>query len=75
MMKLALTIGIAATTTALMAVAPDVASAQSDKTLGIGCNVAGREHCGERGPLGGPGYYRYGWHHRHWHRWHYGYRY
>jgi hypothetical protein len=27
----------------------DMAFAQSDKTLGISCTVAGHEHCGETG--------------------------
>jgi hypothetical protein len=73
--KLTFIAATAAGAFALMATA-DVASAQSDKTLGIGCNVAGREHCGERGPLGGYGMYRgYGnyWHHHRY--WRYGYRY
>jgi hypothetical protein len=37
---------------------PDFASAQSDRTLGISCTVAGHEHCGETGRL-------YGRHYRH----------
>ena len=71
MTKMALVM-VAAAAFGLTAVIPNVASAQSDRSLGIGCNVAGREHCGERGPLGR---YGYRWYHRHWHYSHYGYRY
>ena len=36
------------------------ASAQSDRTLGVNCTVAGHVHCGENGPIGGPAYRRHG---------------
>jgi hypothetical protein len=38
----------------------DIASAQSDRTLGISCTVAGHEHCGETGRL-------FAHHYRHYH--------
>lgn len=38
------------------------AFAQSDRTLGINCTVAGHEHCGETGHLGG--YHRHYRHYR-----------
>jgi len=55
-----------------------VAHAQSDRTLGVECTVAGHIHCGENGPLGGPAYRRgyghgaYAWYpyHRYHHRRH-----
>ncbi len=34
------------------------ASAQSDRTLGVNCTVAGHVRCGENGPLGGPAHLR-----------------
>ena len=37
------------------------ANAQSDRTLGIHCTVAGHEHCGENGRIWGAAH----WHHRH----------
>jgi hypothetical protein len=41
-----------------LAFASGPASAQSDRTLGINCTVAGHEHCGENGPLGGRAHLR-----------------
>jgi hypothetical protein len=37
----------------------DFASAQSDRTLGISCTVAGHEHCGETGRFYGHRYRHY----------------
>ncbi len=50
-----------------MNAATNAASAQSDRTLGVTCTVAGHEHCGENGVVGGT-YHRT--HHaiRHWRR-------
>jgi hypothetical protein len=39
----------------------NIASAQSDRTLGINCTVVGHEHCGENGRIWGSAR----WHHRH----------
>jgi len=60
-MSLALTVSILAA--AMYASTGGIASAQSDRTLGINCTVAGHIHCGENGG--------YRWRHRHW-RHHYG---
>jgi hypothetical protein len=49
---------VAALTVGTLLSWPDFASAQSDRTLGISCTVAGHEHCGETGRL-------YGRHYRH----------
>jgi hypothetical protein len=61
--SLALAAGIAAGTAG-------IAAAQSDRTLGINCTVAGHAHCGESGPIFGSRrlYNFYGWHR--WHRHH-----
>ncbi len=48
------------------------ASAQSDRTLGVGCNVAGHVHCGDYGS--GYPYYAYSPYRRHWHRHYYRHR-
>ena len=56
-MTLALTAGILAA--GIYASTGGIASAQSDRTLGINCTVAGHIRCGENGG--------YRWRHRHWH--------
>lgn len=51
-----------------------IASAQADRTLGIGCTEAGHQHCGENGRIAGSrrlyawygGSHHHGRHH-HWH--------
>jgi hypothetical protein len=52
-----------AVVTALVAViimnCGNFAFAQSDRTLGINCTVAGHEHCGENGHRGGYHYRHY----------------
>jgi hypothetical protein len=55
---------IVATSAAVLAVGMfvgncEIASAQSDRTLGINCTVAGHEHCGENGRM-------LGYSHHHW---------
>jgi hypothetical protein len=58
--KITLWISAAVLVAGLLASATKFASAQSDRTLGINCTVAGHAHCGETSPIGGPSY----WHHR-----------
>lgn len=60
-MTLALSVGALAA--GMLAATCTIASAQSDRTLGINCTVAGHEHCGEAGAIWGSSY---GWRHRHW---------
>jgi hypothetical protein len=60
-MKLFYGIGTAALAIGLVSGTANIASAQSDRTLGINCTVAGHVHCGENGPIGGSTR----WHHRH----------
>jgi hypothetical protein len=63
-MKVTIAIGAVILAAVVFGGTSEIASAQSDRTLGITCTVAGHEHCRETGPLGG-------YHHRHW-RHHYG---
>lgn len=51
-----------------------VAFAQSDRTMGIDCTVAGHIRCGENGPIWGSRYHSAWWYH-HRHRHYYGRRY
>jgi hypothetical protein len=62
-MKLILSIGAAMLSVGLWAGTATVAAAQSDRTLGINCTVAGHVHCGENGTVG----YRWHRHYRHRH--------
>jgi hypothetical protein len=59
-MKKVLLTAVAALTVGMLLSWSDFASAQSDRTLGISCTVAGHEHCGETGRR-----YGYGHHYRH----------
>ncbi len=52
------TVLAAAAALSLAALSTAPASAQSDKTLGINCTVAGHVHCGENGRLGGRAHLR-----------------
>jgi hypothetical protein len=61
MMKLICSLGAAVLALGLLAGTANPAKAQSDRTLGINCTVAGHIHCGENGPIGGSAR----WHHRH----------
>jgi len=54
------TLFAAAAVLSLAAFSTAPASAQSDKTLGINCTVAGHVHCRENGRLGGRAHFR-GW--------------
>jgi hypothetical protein len=60
-MKLMSWIGAALLAIGLLGGTTYTASAQSDRTLGVNCTVAGHVHCGENGPIGGSAR----WHHRH----------
>ena len=60
-MKLMSWIGAAVMAIGLLGAAANTASAQSDRTLGVNCTVAGHEHCGENGRVSGSAR----WHHRH----------
>jgi hypothetical protein len=61
MMKLIYWIGTAVLAVGVLGGTANTASAQSDRTMGINCTVAGHIHCGENGPVGGSAR----WHHRH----------
>jgi hypothetical protein len=63
-MKFTLWISVAVLTTGLLAGAPKIASAQSDKTMGINCTVAGHIHCGENRAMGHRWHRYYRHHHR-----------
>ncbi len=65
-MKLTLWINAATLAAGLLAGSADIASAQSDRTLGVNCTVAGHVYCGENGPIWGSGYR---WHHRYYRHW------
>ncbi len=52
-MKFTLWISSLALAAAIGAVTAGVAAAQSDRTLGVNCTIAGHEHCGERAPIFG----------------------
>ena len=62
-MKMTVVISAAILAAGVFAGTADIAAAQSDRTLGINCTVAGHEHCGENGPIGSS----YDWRYRHWH--------
>jgi len=67
MMKLFDWISAAVLTIGLLGGTANIASAQSDRTLGINCTVAGHIHCGENGRVGGSArwHHRYHRHYRH----------
>jgi hypothetical protein len=60
-MKMTFAIGVAVLAAAVLSPTGKSAFAQSDRTLGINCTVAGHERCGETGPIGRRSY---GWRHR-----------
>src|SRR5262249_8510947 len=60
-MFLVLSVGVLAA--GMFAATGKIAFAQSDRTLGINCTVAGHQHCGETGAIRGRSY---GWRHRYW---------
>jgi hypothetical protein len=62
-MKMTAIIGSAVLAAGLLAGTAGTASAQSDRTLGVDCTVAGHIHCGEDGPIYGSAY---GWRYRPW---------
>jgi len=51
-MKLSIVLAAGVLVANVIALQSSTASAQSDRTLGINCTVAGHEHCGEAGPIG-----------------------
>jgi hypothetical protein len=59
-MKMALALSVGVLAAGMFAATWTTASAQSDRTLGINCTVAGHEHCGEAGAIWGRSY---GWRH------------
>jgi hypothetical protein len=71
-MKLTFLCAAALLAAGLLAGTGRVASAQSDRTLGIGCTEAGHQHCGENGSIVGSrrlyAWYRGGHHHWRHHR-------
>lgn len=71
-MKLTCLFGAALLAAGLLVGTGRIASAQSDRTLGIGCTQAGHQHCGEDGPIAGSRrlYAWYRGHHHHWHHHH-----
>jgi hypothetical protein len=71
-MKLIVGISAAVLAAGLLAGSAGTASAQADRTLGVGCTVAGHVHCGEYGTR--YPYYAYSPYHRHWHRHYYRHR-
>jgi hypothetical protein len=58
-MRKALLAAVTALTSVVVMSSGNLAFAQSDRTLGISCTVAGHEHCGETGRLGGRHYRHY----------------
>lgn len=69
-MKLTLLFGAVLLAAGLLVETGGLASAQADRTLGIGCTEAGHQHCGENGSVFGSRrlYAWYGGHHHHWRR-------
>ena len=55
-MKVILALAAGALVTGIFALQSGTAFAQSDRTLGINCTVAGHIHCGEDGPSGRSSY-------------------
>ncbi len=65
-MKLIFWTSVALLAASLIAATAETASAQSDKTLGINCTVAGHIRCGENGYVGHRSYHwRRHYPHRH----------
>jgi hypothetical protein len=55
-MNMTITISAAALATSVFAGTAGTVSAQSDRTMGINCTVAGHIHCGENRPIFGSSY-------------------
>lgn len=70
-MKMTALISSAVLAAGLTAGTAGTASAQSDRTLGVDCTVAGHIHCGENGPI----YGSQRWHYRGWRAGHDAYAY
>ncbi len=65
-MKLTFWLSAAALAASLVAGSTQIAAAQSDRTMGINCTVAGHVHCGENGPIWGSHRWYHRGYRRHW---------